>query len=59
MSRTYKDMPYKRKKRWRRILKNSLYKKILQMYSEDIIHKRKDRTLNGVMRARLKRRENK
>lgn len=54
MSRTYKDMPSKRKKRWR-ILRNSMYKKIMHCYSEDIVGKRKDRRINRVMRVRLKR----
>lgn len=54
MSRTYKDIPSKRKKRWR-IVRNSMYKKIIHCYSEDIVGKRKDRRINRVMRARLKR----
>lgn len=54
MSRTYKDMPKKRKKR-RRIIKNSMYKKVMRCYSEDIVGRRKDRRINRTMRARLKR----
>lgn len=54
MSRTYKDMPKTRKKRWR-IIKNSMYKKIMNCYSEDIVGRRKDRRINRTLRARLKR----
>ena len=54
MSRTYKDMPKARKKRWR-IIKNSMYKKIMNCYSEDIVGRRKDRRINRTLRARLKR----
>lgn len=50
MSRTRKD----RNNQWR-IIKNSLLKKTLHCYSEDIVGKRKDKTLNKKMRSRLKR----
>lgn len=53
MSRTYKDMPKARKRRWR-VIKNSMYKKIMNCYSEDIVGRRKDRRINRVLRARLK-----
>lgn len=54
MSRTRKD----RHKQWR-IVKNSLLKKTLHCYSEDIVGKRKDRKLSKLMRNRLKRLRNK
>lgn len=50
MSRTKKD----RNNQWR-VIKNSLIKKTLNCYSEDIVGRRKDRTLNKKMRSRLKR----
>lgn len=50
MSRTRKD----RNNQWR-VIKNSLIKKTLNYYSEDIVGRRKDRTLNKKMRSRLKR----
>lgn len=50
MSRTRKD----RNKQWR-IVKNSLLKKILHCYSEDITGRRKDRKLSKLMRNKLKR----
>ena len=50
MSRTRKD----RNNQWR-IVKNSLLKKILNLYSEDIVGKRKNRKLSKTMRNRLKR----
>lgn len=50
MSRTRKD----RNNQWR-VIKNSLIKKTLNCYSEDIVGRRKDRTLNKKMRSRLKR----
>lgn len=50
MSRTKKD----RNNQWR-IIKNSLLKKTLHCYSEDIVGKRKDRKLSKLMRNRLKR----
>ena len=50
MSRTRKD----RNNQWR-IIKNSLLKKTLNCYSEDVVGRRKDRTLNKKMRSRLKR----
>ena len=50
MSRTRKD----RNNQWR-IIKNSLLKKTLNCYSEDIVGRRKDKTLNKKMRSRLKR----
>lgn len=49
MSRTKKD----RNNQWR-IVKNSLLKKTLHCYSEDIVGKRKDRKLSKLMRNRLK-----
>lgn len=50
MSRTKKD----RNNQWR-IIRNSLLKKTLHCYSEDIVGKRKDRKLSKLMRNRLKR----
>ena len=50
MSRTYKDRHTKR-----RIVKNSIYKKVLNIWGEDFHHKRKDRNLNRLLRKRLKR----
>lgn len=54
MSRTRKD----RNKQWR-IIKNSLLKKTLHCYSEDITRRKKDRKLSKLMRNRLKRLSNK
>ncbi len=39
----------------RRILKNSYLKKILNCYSEDIVCRKKNRSLSGIVRAREKR----
>lgn len=50
MSRTRKD----RNIRWRAI-KNSLIKKVLDCYTDEIVCKRKDRALSRLMRTRLKR----
>ena len=50
MSRTKKD-----RNNQRRIVKNSLLKKILNCYSEDIVGRRKNRKLSKKMRRRLKR----
>ena len=50
MSRTKKD----RNKQWR-VIKNSLLKKHLHCYSEDIIHRHKDRTVSKQLRNKLKR----
>ena len=54
MSRTNKD-----RHRQRRIIKNSLLKKILHCYSEEIVSKRKNRKLNRTLRKRLKRLDDK
>ena len=54
MSRTKKD----RNNQWR-LIKNSLLKKTLHCYSEDIVGKRKDRKLNRVLRRRLKKMDDK
>lgn len=50
MSRTKKD----RNKQYR-IIKNSLLKKTLNCYSDEIVGRKKDRTLSRKMRSRLKR----
>lgn len=50
MSRTYKD----RNRQWR-VIRNSMIKKILKCYSDDIVGKKKDRTLSRKIRKRLKR----
>lgn len=50
MSRTRKD----RNNQWR-VVKNSLIKKNCHCYSEDIVGKRKDRTINKRLRNILKR----
>ncbi len=50
MSRTYKD----RNRQWR-VIRNSMIKKILECYSDDIVGKKKDRTLSRKIRKRLKR----
>lgn len=50
MSRTKKD----RNKQYR-IIKNSLLKKTLNCYSDEIVGRKKDRTLSRIMRSRLKR----
>lgn len=54
MSRTNKD----RNNQWR-IIKNSLLKKTLHCYSEDVVGRRKDRKLSRTLRKRLKRLDNK
>lgn len=54
MSRTYKD----RNRQWR-VIRNSMIKKILECYSDDIVGKKKDRTLSRKLRKRLKRINNK
>lgn len=54
MSRTRKD----RSKQWRYV-KNSLLKKTLHCYSEDITGRKKDRKLSKLMRNKLKRLSNK
>ncbi len=51
MSRTLKDKPGYR----RRIVKNSLYKKILNLWGEDFRHRRKDKTISRHLRRKLKR----
>ena len=50
MSRTRKD----RNNQWR-VIKNSLIKKTLNCYSEDIVGRRKDRTINKKSTSRLRR----
>ncbi len=50
MSRTKKD-----RNNQRRMIKNSLLKKTLHCYSEDIVGKRKNRKLSRTLRKRLKR----
>lgn len=50
MSRTYKDIG----RQWR-IIKNSLYKKNLHLWSEDFGHRKKDRTISRHLRKKLKR----
>ncbi len=54
MSRTNKD-----RHKQRRMIRNSLLKKTLHCYSEDIVGKRKDRKLNRVLRRRLKKLDDK
>ena len=54
MSRTKKD----RNKQWR-IIKNSLLKKTLHCYSDEIVGRKKDRMLSRILRKRLKRLDNK
>lgn len=54
MSRTYKD----RNRQWR-VIRNSMIKKILECYSDDIVGRKKDRKLSGKLRKRLKRVVNK
>lgn len=54
MSRTYKD----RNRQWR-VIKNSMIKKILECYSDDIVGRKKDRKLSRKLRKRLKRVVNK
>lgn len=49
MSRTKKD-----RNKQRRFIKSSLLKKTLNCYSEDIVGRRKNRTLSKKMRNRLK-----
>lgn len=48
MSRTYKDKVHRR-----RIVKNSLYQKMLKMWCEDFWHKKKDRTITKRLRRKL------
>lgn len=52
MSRTKKDR--KGHKRYR-VIKNALIKKTLECYSDEIVGRKKDRTLSRKMRSRLKR----
>ena len=54
MSRTKKD----RNKQYR-IIKNSLLKKTLNCYSDEIVGRKKDRTLSRILSKRLKRLDNK
>lgn len=54
MSRTYKD----RNRQWR-VIRNSMIKKILECYSDDIVGRKKDRKLSRKLRKRLKRVVNK
>lgn len=54
MSRTYKD----RNRQWR-VIRNSMIKKILECYSDDIVGRKKDRKLSRKLRKRLKREVNK
>ena len=56
MSRTKKDR--KGHKRYR-VIKNALIKKTLECYSDEIVGRKKDRTLSRKMRSRLKRLSNK
>lgn len=51
MSRTKKDR--KSHKRYR-VIKNALIKKTLECYSDEIVGRKKDRTLSRKMRSRLK-----
>lgn len=52
MSRTKKDR--KGHKRYR-VIENALIKKTLKCYSDEIVGRKKDRTLSRIMRSRLKR----
>ena len=54
MSRTYKDTGHQY-----RIIKNSLYKKHLHLWSEDFGHRRKDRTISRHLRKKLTRNDKK
>ena len=54
MSRTYKDRGYNRGYR-RRIVKNSLYQKMLKLWGEDFMHRKKDRTITKRLRRKLER----
>lgn len=54
MSRTYKD----RNRQWR-VIRNSMIKKILECYSDDIVGRKKDRKLSRKLRKRLKKIDNK
>lgn len=54
MSRTYKDKAHRR-----RLVKNSLYKKMLHLWGEDFWHKRKDRTITKRLRRKLENRDDK
>lgn len=49
MSRTYKD-----RGKIRRIVRNSLYKKIVHVWGEDFKHKRKDKTMSRHLRNKIK-----
>ena len=49
MSRTYKDRGY------RRIVKNSLYQKMLKLWGEDFMHRKKDRSITKRLRRKLER----
>ncbi len=53
MSRTYKDKPGYR----RRIVKNKFLKGILGVWGEDFKHRRKDRSLSRLARARINRKK--
>lgn len=56
MSRTKKDRKgYKRY----RVIENVLIKKTLKCYSDEIVGRKKDRTLSRILRKRLKRLDNK
>lgn len=50
MSRTYKDRGYRR-----RIVKNSLYQKMLKLWGEDFVNRKKDRTITKRLRRKLER----
>lgn len=52
MSRTKKDRKGHKKYR---VIKNALIKKTLECYSDEIVGRKKDRTLSRKMRSRLKR----
>ena len=54
MSRTYKD----RNRQWR-VIRNSMIKKILECYSDDIVGREKDRKFSRKLRKRLKKIDNK
>lgn len=51
MSRTKKDRKGHKKYR---VIKNALIKKTLECYSDEIVGRKKDRTLSRKMRSRLK-----
>lgn len=48
MSRTYKDRGYRR-----RIVKNSLYQKMLKLWGEDFTYKNKNRSITKRLRIKL------